>query len=329
MLPLRKDRVCETLGELHIERSQLAAIKSVHFVGIRLVLDNVVIYAEIVVNLTGHKVELPGRDRGRLFVDVGIIILVVDHDNARGIVLHAEVISDKVVPSLVQILALGDAVRLEDTADHGDELSEFRHTLVERVRRVQGGNEGAIVVSENIVVEIMAPEVDQLLIGTGVDTPGRECEAGVHFAHVLHEIDPGGVDRIDRDQLSTVEHGQNKGVVVYRELGRHPVIKGVGRHIRIGPDLQNPVDIVRHVLPPPACPSNVARLNFRRVPGPSVHGGAYCRNIPGIPGERRKTRVPRGEEPERREVAPTVRWPFPEKALKEAANVHFFTPRYT
>ena len=148
----------------------------------------------------------------------------------------------------------------------------------------------------------MTAEVDNLLVGDGIDRARGKGETGVHLAHVLDEIDAGGVDRVKGRELSAVEYGQNKGVVVNRKLSGHPVIKGVGRHIRVGLALQNAVYVVGHILAAPARPSNVPRLDFGRVSRPGVHRGADGRNIPGPPGERRKARVERGEEPKRREV---------------------------
>lgn len=144
--------------------------------------------------------------------------------------------------------------------------------------------------------------MDNLLVGDGIDRARGKGETGVHLAHVLDEIDAGGVDRVKGRELSAVEYGQNKGVVVNRKLSGHPVIKGVGRHIRVGLALQKAVYVVGHILAAPARPSNVPRLDFGRVSRPGVHRGADGRNIPGPPGERRKARVERGEEPKRREV---------------------------
>ena len=86
--------------------------------------------------------------------------------------------------------------------------------------------------------------MDNLLVWDGIDRARGKGETGVHLAHVLDEIDAGGVDRVKGRELSAVEYGQNKGVVVNRKLSGHPVIKGVGRHIRVGLALQKTVDVV-------------------------------------------------------------------------------------
>ena len=237
LLPLRKECICQTLGELHIERGELSAIKCVHLLGVGLVLNDLLVYAEIVVNLPPHKLKLSDRE-GRLFLgDRGIVVFVINHDHARAVVLHSEVISDKVVAALVQILCFGDAVRLEYSADHGDELCKFAHTLIERVRRLEGGRQRAVVVPENVVVEEMAPDVDNLLVWDGINRARGKGEAGVHLAHIFHEIDPGGVDRIDRRQFPAVKYREYKSVVVNRKLRGHFVVKRVGRHIRVRPGL--------------------------------------------------------------------------------------------
>ena len=77
----------------------------------------------------------------------------------------------------------------------------------------------------------MTAEVDNLLVGDGIDRARGKGETGVHLAHVLDEIDAGCVDRVKGRELSAVEYGQNKGVVVNRKLSGHPVIKGVDGHI--------------------------------------------------------------------------------------------------
>ncbi len=51
----------------------------------------------------------------------------------------------------------------EYAADHGDELCKLAHTLVERVRGLEGGRQRRVVVAENIVIEIVTAEVDNLL----------------------------------------------------------------------------------------------------------------------------------------------------------------------
>ena len=118
LLPLRKEGICEALGQLHIKRGELAAIKGVHFFGVGLVLNDVLIHAEIVVNLPPHKLELSDREGRFLLRDGRIFVLVINDDHARAVRLHAEVISNEVVAAAVQILLFGDAVRLEYAADH-------------------------------------------------------------------------------------------------------------------------------------------------------------------------------------------------------------------
>ena len=170
-------------------------------------MNDVLIHAEIVVNLPPHKLELSDWEGRFLLRDGRIFVLVINDDHARAVRLHAEVISNEVVAAAVQILLFGDTVRLEYAADHGDELCKLAHTLVERVRGLEGGRQRRVVVAENIVIEIVTAEVDNLLVGDGIDRARGKGEAGVHLAHVLDEIDAGGVDRVNGRELSAVEYG--------------------------------------------------------------------------------------------------------------------------
>ena len=226
---------------MHIERDELALIKGVHFLRRGLVLDDRLIHPEIVVNLPPDKFELPGGDRRLLLLDGGIFVFAVRDNHAGAVGLHAEIIPDKGVPPSREVLLFGDGRGLQNPPDHGDEFRKFAHSLVKGVRGLQGGEEGAVIVPENIIVQVVTAEVDEVLIGDRVDVPRRKGEAGIHTAHILHEVHPGGVDRIEGGQLAAVEHGEDKGVIIHNELSGHAVIKGVGGHIRIRPDPENPL----------------------------------------------------------------------------------------
>ena len=331
LLPLRENSICEALGELHIERDELAPIKSVHFLRCGLVLDNGLIHPEIVVNLPPDKFKLSCRDRRLLLLDGGIFVFAVRDNHAGAVGLHAEIIPDKGVPPSREVLLFGDGRGLQNTPDHGNEAGELAHALIKGVRRLQDGEEGAVVVPENIVVQVVTPEMYEVLIWDGVDVPRRKGEAGIHTAHILHEVHPGGVDRIDGGQLAAVEHGEDKGVIIHNELSGHAVIKGVGGHIRIRPDPENPLHAVGNGFPPPPGTADVPGLYLCRIPGPCVHGGADGSNVPRPPIKWRKAGVIGREEPKHREVAP-ARWPFTEYGLKKSANIqksHCFTPRHT
>ena len=83
------------------KRGDFAAIKSLLLLRSRGILDDFFRHAEIVVNLLFDVCELCRRDRSRLVCDRRIVVFRVRDDNARSVVLHTEVVPDKVVSAAV------------------------------------------------------------------------------------------------------------------------------------------------------------------------------------------------------------------------------------
>ena len=216
------------------ERRNLAAIKRPLLLGGRRVLDDFFRYADIVVNLRLDILKLCGGDRGRLVRNGRIVVLCVGNDNARSVILHAEVIPDKVVAPLVQILGFDRVRDFQNASDNGDKLRKLAHRLIERICGLEHRLERLVIIAENIVFKEMSANMDKAGILADIRGARRKPKTAIERTHVLEELEILRVDGIYRRQsVHIIKHGIRNRIVINLVLRRELIVKLGGRHIRV------------------------------------------------------------------------------------------------